>query len=151
MQPLTVYGYTVHLEINGTVCHVENYLKYMLAKNAKDNYYNYFLWINIIILMMITINWVVNIVEQQKDIGLPYNNISKLTNLSTVALPISSLCPIKQIGKTLCKMVYFCFITPMTCLTWIQTIDSSWLQLTWNCSNFFYPLWIFTSAYAIRA
>ena len=27
-----------------------------------------------------------------------------LTNISTVALPISSLCPIKLTGKTLCKM-----------------------------------------------
>ena len=42
VQPLTVYGYAVHLKINGTACHVENYLKYMLTKNAKDNYYNYF-------------------------------------------------------------------------------------------------------------
>ena len=42
VQPLTVYGYAVHLKINGTACHVENYLKYMLPKNAKGNYYNYF-------------------------------------------------------------------------------------------------------------
>ena len=61
-----------------------------------------------------------------------------LINLSRVELPLLLL-EMKEIGMTLCRIVYFCFRTPMSRSTWILTSDNSRLQSTSIFSSCFLP------------
>ena len=90
------------------------------------------------------------LVEQQKDKDSQMHNI--LSPFYQQCLNLLS--DNKAIGRILCRIVYFCFNTPITRSTWIRTTDNSRLQSTFTFSNCFLPLvkgGVSISAIAIRA